>query len=708
MKAIIKYLFVLVIFYHPRIVDAQERDSLNIINSEFITDQLENIASSTDLSIDFSDLMEEYIFYSKNPISINTSDRNKLLELRIVNENQLSAIEIYQNKYGNIHSKYELAAVDGFDQQVVERILPFVSFSESASSSDQLKLKYAFKYGRHQLLLRYSQIVEPSAAYLVSKDSAAYYPGSVYLGSPQKYYARYSFDFNKRVRFGFTWDKDAGELIFRNGLSDTVSKMIGNKLNFISDFFSAHLFLHKLGFVKKIIIGDYHLEFGQGMTMWSGLSFGKSSESTQIKKYGRGISVNTSVNENRFLRGGAITLGFKKFEFTAFYSKNSVDGNLVLIDSLNNNGVTGIVETGNHRTINELLDKDAIKIQLIGANINVKLRQLSLGFTAIQSELDIDFIPNNEIYKKYYFKGNRLTNFGLDFDLSLNKLKFFGELSTTDRMELAGIIGTNIFLSDRFLITISYRNFSKEYFSFYNNPFREGSVGRNEKGYYFGLKVYLANRVSLNAYADFFEFPWLRYNTSSPTKGNEFLIQLNYAATQNMNIYFRVKLDNKEENFRDDYDFLSKTIEVNRQSFRLNISYSVFGYLFFKNRIETVVYNKNGLSESGYLFYQDILYRPNNLPLAISFRYAIFSTDSWNSKIYAYENDILYAFSVPAYYDKGQRAYLLIKYKLIKNIDLWFRISRTMFRDKKSIGSGADEILSNHKTEIKLQAKIKL
>ncbi len=173
-------------------------------------------------------------------------------------------------------------------------------------------------------------------------------------------------------------------------------------------------------------------------------------------------------------------------------------------------------------------------------------------------------------------------------------------------------------------------------------------------------------------------------------------------------MYFRIKLDNKEENHREDYDFTSKSARVERNSFRFNISYSVFDFLVFKNRFETLFYKKAGLAEKGILIYQDIIYRPANFPLSASFRYALFATDGWDSRIYAYENDVLYAFSVPAYYDKGQRIYLMLKLDAFRNLDLWLRVARTVFRDKTSIGSSADRINSNHKTEIKLQAKIRL
>ena len=54
----------------PNIINAQQADTTQPINVEFITDQLENMAQSSDLNIDYSDLIDDYLYYAKNPINI--------------------------------------------------------------------------------------------------------------------------------------------------------------------------------------------------------------------------------------------------------------------------------------------------------------------------------------------------------------------------------------------------------------------------------------------------------------------------------------------------------------------------------------------------------------------------------------------------------------------------------------------------------------
>jgi len=107
--------------------------------------------------------------------------------------------------------------------------------------------------------------------------------------------------------------------------------------------------------------------------------------------------------------------------------------------------------------------------------------------------------------------------------------------------------------------------------------------------------------------------------------------------------------------------------------------------------------------ETGYLVYQDVIYKPKSSPFSFSFRYGLFDTDSYSSRIYAYENDVLYSFSIPAYYNRGVRTYLTTRYQFRKGIDLWLRYAITYFENIDTIGSGLEEIECNHRSDIKIQ-----
>jgi hypothetical protein len=93
--------------------------------------------------------------------------------------------------------------------------------------------------------------------------------------------------------------------------------------------------------------------------------------------------------------------------------------------------------------------------------------------------------------------------------------------------------------------------------------------------------------------------------------------------------------------------------------------------------------------------------------LKVSTRFALFDTDNYDNRQYVYEKDVLYAFSIPAYFDRGTRNYILFQYQANKKLDLWMRYARTALRNEKTISSGLEEINQPHKSEVKMQVRYK-
>ena len=133
-------------------------------------------------------------------------------------------------------------------------------------------------------------------------------------------------------------------------------------------------------------------------------------------------------------------------------------------------------------------------------------------------------------------------------------------------------------------------------------------------------------------------------------------------------------------------------------------SYKVNSAFTFRTRVEVLWYDKNGSApEQGFLTYADIIYKPLRKAYSGNIRIQYFETDSYNSRMYAYENDVLYSFSIPVFYDKGYRYYLNLNYDATRKLSVWLRFAQTIYLDKNLIGSGLDEIMGNKKTEIRLQ-----
>ena len=147
----------------------------------------------------------------------------------------------------------------------------------------------------------------------------------------------------------------------------------------------------------------------------------------------------------------------------------------------------------------------------------------------------------------------------------------------------------------------------------------------------------------------------------------------------------------------------------NASLFYLNISKKIDKVITLKSRLEIVhIKRQSREDEVGLLMTQDISWRPKSFPVDLTLRYALFDTDSYDTRIYSYENNALYVFSVPSYYYKGSRAYILARYSFLRSVDLWIRYGFFLYDNRNEIGSGAQLIQGNRKTDITIQLKISL
>ena len=222
---------------------------------------------------------------------------------------------------------------------------------------------------------------------------------------------------------------------------------------------------------------------------------------------------------------------------------------------------------------------------------------------------------------------------------------------------------------------------------------------------YFGTRILPVKFVTLSAYSDFYRSEWINFTTAGPSKGWDIFTQADFNFSNKFQFYVRFKNEEKDQKFAQNemYVNLPECIQKTRLHFQANPSET----LTLKTRIEHVFY-KGTEEEMGFMIFQDVQFTPARVPLNVSARVAWFNTESYNSRIYAYENDLLYTFSIPAYYGKGIRTYLNLKYKINEKIDIWFKFANTSWSDRETISSGYNEIAGNQKTELKFQLRMKI
>jgi hypothetical protein len=562
-------------------------------------------------------------------------------------------------------------------------------------SFDQL-----LKDGSHEWFVRYSRVLEEQEGYLPISDSAlAESPNSRYAGSPDKIYTRYRYRFGKYISMGITGEKDAGEQFFRGY----------QKQGF--DFYSAHLFVRDIGFVRAAVIGDYQLSFGQGLTFATGLAMGKNSNTIAIKRPGSSIRPFTSANENEFLRGAAFVTGFRNFEVTGFYSSLNIDANRIISEDTSevaDDGiaVSSLLTTGLHSTPAEIEDRDAMRMTHFGGHLAYKTRKMNIGLTAVHSILSGNLDRNLSLYNQFEFTGDKITVYGTDFSYVWRNIHLFGEASMSSTGGAAAQAGMIIAPDPRMSLSVLYRNYGKKYQSLYANAFAENTNPWNEKGLYIGIESRISGGWTLNAYFDRFESSWLRYQVNAPSTGVDYLAQLTWKPSKRMDMYWRFRQRNKVRNndLEDGIEFPVNSLQTN---IRYQLAFKVEESLTFKTRVEGVkLEHETDVTEHGYVIYQDVIYKPMKSPFSITLRYAIFDTDSYDSRIYVYENDVLYYFAIPSYYDRGSRFYAILRYKVGRACDIWVKYGQFLYNNRTTIGSGLDEIQGNRKSEVRIQLRL--
>ncbi len=698
-------------------LDTISTEALN----ELLIEQVERLAEDGDEDADYEELLENYIFFSENPINLNSDEINQLLQLRLINVFQYEELKKYRRFYGDFLFLEELEMVEGFDEQTIAIIAPIVCIGQD-DSKDKLTFNKLARYGKHQIVGRYEQILEHQQGYDPVSDSALLAkPNSRFLGSPQRYQLKYTYNYRNRVRAGFVLEKDPGELFFTDRVSDTIKSLLGDKYQRGFDFVGFHLYAKDLGIVKAAVLGDYQLAWGQGLTMWSGMSFGKAGAGSSVMKQGRGITPKGSASEFSYMRGAAVTLGSGPFRGTVFYSNRNIDANITETDTLNEaEFVSSLQETGYHRTIGELLDRHAIRQQVVGGHLAYAVSHFEIGYTLHHTWLNaaLQLKPSN--YNQYFFQGQSLTNQGVDFKYVKGKFAFFGEGAMShnpdsvvaanvppfDRM--AGLLGVTVKPAGYLNFTVMYRDYGKAYQNLFSNAFCEGSRNQGQRGLYLGAEVAPAPYWNLLAYADHFRFTWLSSMVNAPSWGHDYYLRLSHSFNKRTNAFLQFRSKTKMKNSTDAFVFSHYPIFYTKNAVKFNISYNVRD-VHFSNKAEYAHYrNDDGSNSHGFFICQDVAYKPENKPFSLTFRYAIFDTDDYDSRVYAYENDVLYSFSVPALYGKGMRVYLLGKWKPVSNLTLYARIGSTLYSDRDEISSGLTLIEGKHKTDLKVEAIWKL
>lgn len=662
---------------------ATAQDSISVISSNLLEDLLEN---DEEASFDFFYLYDELQSYLKNPLDINKATERDLLDMQMLSPTQISAILKYKEDYGPFISKYELQAIPELDLGTLKALVPLI---RTGSEKKKMNLKSLMKESSSNVFLKWRYVLQEREGF-INDD---------YLGNRSHYFARYNFNSGRNIRAGFTAEKDPGEQFFT-----------GSNANGF-DYYTAFVHLRDVvPGIETLNIGDFTVSMGQGLIVHNSFGGGKSSFVTNIKKGGRVIRPYSSVNEGNFFRGVAarIPVG-DKIHITPFYSIKNIDGSIQQDTSIDTGfeSFSSIRLDGFHRTETEIRNENSISQQSYGGILEFNHKALSLNANVLVNGFSAPLDFDDDLFRKFRFRGTQLINGSIDYGYRFRNFNFFGEFAMSDNGGTAQVHGLLATLGRRVDVGLIYRDFDRDYQVLDANAFSESTQPINERGLYYSLLARLSNSVTASFYFDVWDHPWLRFQRDAPSDGREFLFKLEYNKKRRLNAYLQYRYEEKQVNGNPIDVIIDPLIDTKQHRFRLHVTNTLSKDLKLRNRFEFNVFSRDGEVSDGYLLYQDIIYKPLGKPYSFTARYSLFDTDGFDTRIYTYENDILYEFSIPFFADRGTRFYINWRQKIGRKITAELRYSRTNFDNRTSVGSGDQLIDGNIISEVKAQIKYK-
>lgn len=656
------YLFIL--FSSVAIAQENKKEITTLIES------LSWLQTNDDLSQ--SDILENLQYLAQHPLDLNTADEESLQELFFLTGFQKFALLNYRKQYGKILSPYELMLIPGFDSTTVSVLSHFATYSAPQ------KAHYRGNKISHTTSITYARTLEQADGFVADSGETP-----AYIGKPHAYQLRYHLQMGKHSSLFITADHDTGERF------DFSKKQRG------TDFTSLSLSTTKTPGIDQLVLGDYRISAGQGMVLWNGFGAFKSLTTPGSRYSQKTLRPYHSASESSFLRGAACAKKIDNWYIAPFFSYTPRDATI----NTNTEGskyVQSFYTAGIHNTETTFSKKETIDERILGVIIKKSWNYLHLGSNFCHQNFEY---PVEDSRTGFSADNNYL--FSLDYTYFASKTLLYGEFAVQQFRNFALVQGIHWHPFNDLHTSMAFRYFSPSFYNPYAQPLSELGAS-NEWGLLTKCTVNLPGYITIGAYWDIFRIPQTSYNSTKPFTGYEMALQIAHQpsfynfklrfATQNKTYNQSLEdLSTPERAWEEQTTYKGQLQLRSSSSKPLEVTLDLYGNL-------SIAGEKN---EKGWLSALTLQRSLNNSQIIL--RYALFNTSDYLSRIYTYEHDVRYRFSIPAFAGKGSRAFLVGKIRIARDLDILLKLSRSFYPEKESLRSGPARLPDNHQTEATLQ-----
>ena len=630
---------------------------LTILTAQSVTGDAELQTEITSLTgtEDADNAAEKLAELSDNRVDINSGDEDEISRLFFLTSFQVKVLADYIKRHGNIISVYEIALLPGFDRPTAMLMEPYIILSSHTPASSA---------GKGRTTALFSALVSAPSSHA---DSTG---------------VRYVLRFNhtsKRYSYGLTAENDPWEKF-------TLHKSAG------ADFVSAHLMYNGKGILPRLILGDYSLRFGEGLVFNNSSWQGSWLTSPSFAAGREVIDAYTSTDENNFFRGAAAVVGTKTLGAALFLSSNNIDARIDF-DGDSTRYVSNLVSGGLHNTPSGLAARNALTENIAGVHLTAGGEKIRGGVTLGATLFSLPFIPDTSAAENLHkFRGRHLFNMGADIRAGTGRLFYYGEAGLSLPGSWAAVTGIRALPDERVTFNLSARYLSPRYHVFHSNVYSSGSTVCNEMGIAGNIHIEAAKHLFVSAGADIYRFPWLRYRSSSPSTGARSELKIEYTPSDRLTLRGSWSLIQHEYDINDDTGIPGSEIKRRMQTSLLG-AWSPSESVTLTSRV--VLCHLPETDDNGYLLCQDLSYSLKKVKIWL--RYSLFNTPGWDARLYAYENDLLQSFSIPALYGDGMRSYLMLQ---------WDASPLLLVRAKYAVTLSGNDSSRTTDNDIRLQVKI--
>jgi len=600
-----------------------------------ITSLLEDIAGLAADDIEAADYAEELVMLAEDPVRINSDDANGLKRLFFLTGFQLRSIIDYRSRHGGILSAMELSYLPGFDTELAELVSAFAVFDAP------MKEKTGSGARHMRFMLNYIQQDDKN--------------GAKYTGSPAKILSKARYSSGPLTAY-LTMDKDRGEPLLLPGMTP--------------DFVSASLAYRTGTVIDKIIVGDFKVRFGQGLAACNGFSRPPVPTETRLMKGNSDIIPYSSSAESDFFRGAAVSISSPGININAYASLNMIDATTTRDENTGAKYISSFYSSGLHNTTNTLMKRKQVSEKSAGININGMYKNLYCGFSLVHSDFSLPVGPPEHPRDIYDFSGKKNTTLSVDYAYLFKDSYLFGEFSLHNENKTAFIQGISLNPEGRVRFNLLYSRVNRGFNAFHGKAAGMSTFNRPRRNIISGISCELSRSLSLAAGVTDRKELWYNNTSGGFPRSMLYMLSLSYRPAESLSLSADIK-HRSSDRWVNPLQGVKTRMPMEKTNLRLSAEILLTEHFKIRTRLEQVAIADS--RDRGFMCYQSASYSFRRLPLEIRARLAVFQTGSYDSRLFAWEDDLLYNPLVKALYGEGSRSYILVSYKIAGKVNARFK-----------------------------------